>query len=90
MNSNADGRLELFGVNSAGAVFHRWQTSPGGAWSAWGQFDGALSSIAAGRNSDGRLEIFGANSAGAVFHRWQTSPGGAWSAWGQFDGALRP
>ena len=39
---NQDGRLELFGVNSAGDVFHRWQLSPGGAWSAWSQMDGGL------------------------------------------------
>jgi hypothetical protein len=39
---NKDGRIELFGVNSAGNVYHRWQLTPGGAWSAWKQFDGAL------------------------------------------------
>jgi len=39
---NNDGRLELFGTNSAGNVWHRWQLTPGGAWPAWSQMDGAL------------------------------------------------
>ncbi|WP_371648187.1 MULTISPECIES: tectonin domain-containing protein [unclassified Streptomyces] len=69
--TNADGRMELFGVNSAGSIFHRWQMTPaGGSWSGWEQFDGALTSIAVARNADGRLELFGTNSAGSIFHRW--------------------
>jgi len=90
VTGNADGRLELFGVNSVGNVWHRWQLTPGGAWSAWTQFDGALTNVAAATNADGRIELFGTNSAGNVWHRWQLTPGGAWSAWTQFDGALRP
>ncbi|MGK5640666.1 hypothetical protein ACSNOK_20475 [Streptomyces sp. URMC 126] len=31
--TNADGRVELFGVDGGGAVFHCSQTSPGGNWS---------------------------------------------------------
>ncbi|MDX3455703.1 amidase, partial [Streptomyces sp. ME02-8801-2C] len=40
--TNADGRIELFGVNSAGQVWHRSQSTPGGGWASWIQFDGAL------------------------------------------------
>ena len=86
---NLDGRLEVFGANAAGGVFHKWQTAPGGNWSAWSEFDGALTQVAAAANADGRLELFGVNAAGGVFHKWQTAPGGNWSAWSQFDGALR-
>src|SRR5579864_4555473 len=31
---NADGRLELFAVDSPAGITHAWQTTPGGAWSA--------------------------------------------------------
>jgi surface antigen len=87
---NVDGRLEIFGTNSAGNIYHKWQTSPGGGWSAWYQIEGGLSSIAAETNADGRIEIFGVNSAGNIYHKWQTSPSGGWSAWYQIEGGLRP
>jgi surface antigen len=82
------GRLELFGTDAAGNVQHRWQTTPGGAWSAWSHFTGPLVSVAAGTDADGRIELFGVNAAGQVYHRWQTSPDGAWANWVQFGGSL--
>jgi hypothetical protein len=33
--ANADGRLEVCAVCTDGDLYHAWQTSPGGAWSAW-------------------------------------------------------
>ncbi|MFM9542228.1 tectonin domain-containing protein, partial [Streptomyces turgidiscabies] len=87
---NADGRLQVFGSNSAGQIYTRSQTSIGGSWSAWVQLDGGLTQVAAETNANGRIELFGVNSAGQVWHRSQASPGGSWSAWIQFDGALRP
>ncbi|MBO0654465.1 hypothetical protein J1792_17255 [Streptomyces triculaminicus] len=90
MARNADGRLEIFGTNSAGNIYHRWQTAIGGPWSAWEQFDGALSQVAAETNADGRIELFGVNGGGYPYHRWQTRIGGPWSGWEQFDGLLRP
>ncbi|MHB1876825.1 MAG: CHAP domain-containing protein, partial [Streptosporangiaceae bacterium] len=85
---NADGRLELFGTNSADGIFHRWQVAPNGSWSGWSQMPGALTSVAATRNKDGRLEVFGTNAQGNIWDRWQLSPGGSWSAWKQIPGAL--
>jgi hypothetical protein len=96
---NADGRLELFGVNThipdgQNNVFHAWQTSPGGgAWSGWYGLNGYLTSVAVATNKDGRLEVFGANAhipdgQNNVFHAWQTSPGGAWSGWYPLNGYL--
>ena len=88
---NADGRLEMFGVNThmpdgSNNVFHAWQTSPGGAWQGWASIPGYLTSIAAATNADGRLEVVGANahqpdSISNVYHAWQLSPGGSWSGW---------
>ena len=34
--ANADGRLELFGINQAERIWHTWQQTPGGGWDgAW-------------------------------------------------------
>jgi hypothetical protein len=85
---NKDGRLQLFAVGANWEVYHRWQTSPGGAWSSWSRLDGAVSSVAVETNADGRLELFAVGLRGEVYHRWQTSPGGSWSAWAQLDGSV--
>jgi surface antigen len=85
---NKDGRLEAFGVATNGAIFHKWQVTPGGQWSGWSQFEGALESVAAETNADGRIEVFGVASNGAIFHKWQLTPGGQWSGWAQLPGGL--
>ena len=82
--TNADGRVELFGVNGSGSPFHRAQASAGAAaWTPWAPLTGRFTSVAAARNADGRVELFGVTSAGsAVLWRVQASPG-VWtgSAW---------
>jgi hypothetical protein len=91
VESNADGRLELFAPEAfAGGdqeVWHRWQRAPGGQWVAWsslgspggGEFVTSVPVV--GRNADGRLELFVVAGDGAVWHRWQTAPNNGWSAW---------
>jgi surface antigen len=86
--TNADGRIEVFGATASGALFHKWQRTPGAFWSAWTPSDGRLVDVALARNQDGRLEAFGTSAAHRVYHQWQLTPGGAWSKWSVFDGAL--
>jgi pimeloyl-ACP methyl ester carboxylesterase len=80
--SNADGRLEVFGVNVLGQIYHTWQTQPGGGWVGnWSQLYSNADNLAmldVGRNADGRLEVFGVNWLGQIYHTWQTQPGGGW------------
>ena len=88
---NPDGRLELFVASLSGTLFHQWQTSPGGNWSAGvqplgGGFDG--SNLAVGRNSDGRLEVFSARTDGGVVHLWQQA--GGWSGVASLGSAVSP
>jgi Tectonin domain/Right handed beta helix region/PASTA domain len=88
--TNADGRVELFGVNATGTLWHRWQLAAGSeTWSPWAQLDGLLVSVAAARNQDGTLALFGTNSAGNLWYRRQLAAGGStWSAWQAMDGLL--
>jgi hypothetical protein len=74
--TNADGRVELFGVNHAGQIYHRVQ-SRAGDWtgSSWLGVDGQLSAVALARNVSGKLEVFGTNPYGDLWHRTQTAPG---------------
>ena len=96
IETNADGRLELFGVNTAGQPFHRWEESPGSdVWSPWAGLDGRLTSIAVARNLDGRLEVFGCDMfergipdgpVGPLWHSVQTTAGAATlTGWSPLD-----
>jgi acyl-CoA thioesterase FadM len=33
--TNADGRLEVFGIGPTGIPLHNWQTAPNGGWGGW-------------------------------------------------------
>jgi hypothetical protein len=86
---NWDGRLEMFVRGRDGALYHQWQTSPGGIWSGWESLAGDLTSQpVVGSNRDGRLEIFVRGTDGALFHRWQVVPGGTWADWESLGGRL--
>ena len=85
---NSDGRLEVFGVDPLGHIWHTWQTAPGADWSgSWSELDGDgenLSSLRVVQNADGRLEVFAVTTRGNVWHTWQTTAGGAWAGtWAQ-------
>jgi metallophosphoesterase (TIGR03767 family) len=95
--TNADGRVELFGVNAAGTPFHRSRSSDlADVWSPWRQLPGQLTSIAVARDGTGRLEVFGVNAfdkgspdgtPAPVWHAPQTTPGANTLAdWALLDG----
>jgi hypothetical protein len=85
---NRDGRWEEFWRGSDCRLWHRWQLSPGGAWSGAASLGGCLTSDVDGEaNADGRLEIFGRGTDNALWHIWQTSPNCCWSSWQSMGGA---
>jgi hypothetical protein len=89
--ANADGRIDLFGLASDGALWHAWQNQPNqSSWSPWvslGKPPGGFRAmtVSVGRNLDGRLEAFlgcvipdeteFGVSKSGVWHLWQTEPG---------------
>ena len=86
---NKDGRLEAFARGTDNALWHIWQTSPGGAFSGWASLGGIITSTpSVVSTADGRLEVFVRGSDGGLFHRWQTIPNGGWSAWAGLGGVI--
>lgn len=88
VRKNDDGRMEVF-VTSYGptnALWHIWQLTPGGGWSAWTSL-GAPPSLqiqsapAVRKNKDGHLEAFATDTNGALWHIWQVVPEGNWGNW---------
>ncbi|MFJ3906802.1 glycosyl hydrolase family 32 [Streptomyces sp. NPDC090025] len=81
---NADGRLEAFALAPGGAELrHRWQATPGGAWSAWTRFGTAAGAAPRiGRDGTGRLDVSAVAPSGTgAFHRRQSAPSGGWDGW---------
>jgi hypothetical protein len=79
---NGNGLLEVFGINSAGNIFHTWQTSSNtwnGSWAELYTATDNLKTLRVARNGDGRLEVFGINPAGNIYHTWQTAPNNGWA-----------
>ena len=90
MSHNADGRLEIFGTNTEGNLWHRWQNKPDTLtdWSNWSKQEGRFHHVTAESRSDGAIELFATDQSGQVFHRWQTLPGN-WSGWVRLERSLR-
>ena len=78
---NADGRLELFVIDTNTHLFHIWQTSTADTtlWSDKARFPGdSASQVAVAPNQDGRLENFYVGTDANLFHNWQAVPNGDW------------
>ncbi|WP_436493974.1 hypothetical protein [Actinokineospora sp. HUAS TT18] len=88
---NCDGRWEEFALTTSTIPIHRWQLSPGGAWSDWVDMNGSLRyGISVVRNTNCTLELFGIGAGNLqMYHTWQSpsSPGG-WSGWASLGGVL--
>jgi subtilisin family serine protease len=89
---NRDGRFDLFGVNQAGQLFYRSQTSAGSnSWSAWtASIDPDWYSVAAQADGTNHIELVGLRrTVQDILHRTQAFvDSDSWSSWSQFDGAL--
>lgn len=91
---NLDGRLEVFGADSSGNVWHCWEKTTGAGWSSWQELTGAQLNpqIAVARNLGGELQVIGVDSSGNAWTNSQTSPGGSWNTtWTEITGkTLKP
>lgn len=91
---NLDGRLELFGTDSSGNVWHCWEKTTGAGWSSWQELSGESlnARLAVARNLSGDLQLFGVDSSGNVWTNSQALPGGSWNTtWTEITGkTLKP
>ncbi len=89
---NADGRLELFKVDSTGELRHRWQKEAGGDWSAWASLGGSfLPGPTVVSNADGALEVFAVERGShALKSARQVTNTLDWQAWTSLGGWIRP
>lgn len=83
----ARGRIDVFGVNSAGNLIHTVYAN--GKWNnIWENLGGVLSSnVAVTSWAAGRLDVFGRGSNNALYHKAYQS-GVGWSGWENLGGVL--
>ena len=90
---NADGHLEVFTVNPAGELRHRWQKPSNGDWAPWCSLGAdCLPGIAVVSDVAGRLLVFAVeNNTRRLKFIQQLSPNGSqWSAWTDLGGQIQP
>jgi hypothetical protein len=84
----SDGHLEVFTLDSHGAIWHIRQIAPNGHWNTWALVApppndqvGADSHLETTVNGDDLLEVFTVDAKGGLWNSWQTSSRGGWSQW---------
>lgn len=86
VGQNADGRLDLYSLDSSGSVWHNPQSAPGSnewdGWTSLGSPAGAsLKCITILRDQSGRQIVLGVTAQGAMWQSQQTSPNAGWGPW---------
>ncbi|GAA4813415.1 hypothetical protein [Streptomyces ziwulingensis] len=86
------GGMVIFGVEPGGGVTHRWQNTPGGAWSGWTPLGrpapGAVGRPFALVGRYGKLAVFVRGTDRTLWHTWQSETG-AWAPdWVSLGGHL--
>jgi len=92
VGQNADGRLEIFRINAAGELRHRWQKELNGEWSQWFTLGGTFfRGIAVANDVDGALNIFAVDRATQELRQIrQLGPNSPeWSDWQDLGGSCR-
>lgn len=86
MGHNADGRLDLYSLDSSGNVWHNPQTAPGSnEWSGWTSLGAPagvqIRRVTILRDQSGRQIVLGVTSQGVMWQIQQTSPNADWGPW---------
>jgi ligand-binding sensor domain-containing protein/signal transduction histidine kinase len=96
VGQNANGLLEVFGLNTNGHVNRLVQRAANEpeAWKEWEDFGGEFEQgIALGQSADSRLEVLAVQrETGVLMHRWELLVDGSdrWSAWATLGNTARP
>lgn len=89
ISTNKDGRMELFARGIDGSLYHMWQTSINGAWSAWASMGGTVASEpVAVTNRTGGNAAFARFTDNNLYYAWQNGSSGAWSSWISLGGSI--
>jgi hypothetical protein len=82
------GHLELFVLDDAGQLRHRWHWTDED-WSDWRDMPAPhtarITAIAAGSHSDRQQELIAIGADGSVHNRWNRLGEGKWSQWSDWQ-----
>lgn len=89
IGKNANGVLEVFEINAAGELRHRWQKESDGDWSSWSVLgDGFLPGLTVANDATGRMEVFVVNRTNKMLQciRQRAANNLDWSNWKNLGG----
>lgn len=97
--TGSDGLIHIFGVNSAGMLFHRQQNVENwsnplqwkGVWTSWEQLEspGAMKVVSATLDPGGRINIFALTKDNRLFQRVKLGNGSYYTGWSQIPGTFQ-
>ncbi len=90
--ASSDGHLEVFKVDAAGVLWHRWQILSEGEWSRWSRLGGQVfPGVAAATNAQGELEVYAVDQSTHELRAVrQIAPDSVeWSSWISLGGSIR-
>lgn len=85
---SGSGQLGLFARGSDGALWHKWENSPGGSWSDWYSLGGGVHDPVAATDTDGRMEVFVRGNNDALYRTRQKKAGGTWEGFTKMGGNM--
>jgi hypothetical protein len=86
---NQDGRVEVYGLDAGGSVWHSWQLTTGG-WSGLAPLGGhSITALATANNQDGRIEVYAVGGDHALYHVWQVGRNAPFSGWQHMGGSVQ-
>ena len=86
-----DGQLEVFKIDEAGRLCHRWRKTLNGGWSPWSDLGGSFfPGVAVASDAEGRMEVFAVDRASRSLEciRQTTTNSSDWSPWKNVGGAV--
>lgn len=86
---NRNGQMELFAKGVNGQVYHMWQTSSNGSWTAWSSMGGtAASDPVTATNRTGGNSVFTRFTDNNLYVATQNTASGIWSGWTSLGGPI--
>jgi hypothetical protein len=81
--------LEVFVIGGDQAVWHNFQTTPGGSWSGWQSLGGSMTgNLAVGGNNGTGFVVLARGTDNALWDLTETAPGGPWPSWVSLNGVI--
>jgi hypothetical protein len=86
---NADGRMELFEIDTSNNLRHCFQVQTNSYFSDWSPMLGDVSFVATGQNTNGTMEVYAVGREGGFYRAVQSAPNAYFNEWQYLSGTYQ-